>query len=143
VQSLTALPGTFLILLVCWGIDPAFSWTRWIVGGVVLAAATTSVVALLGLAVLRFPYSSGMTNGLTGLVMVFSALIVPPTALPRPLRLLSALLPQSQVMAWVRGGPATRLLLAIGLTVVFCAILVGALRRLEVSARRRALPLES
>ena len=143
VQSLTALPGTFVVLVAFWGLDGGFRWTRWIVGGLLLAAATTAVVGLLGLAVLRFRYSSGMTNGLTGLVMAFSALIVPASALPRPVRALSALLPQSHVMAWVRGGSATGLLLATGLTVVFLAGSVLALRRLEFSARRLALPLEA
>lgn len=143
VQSLTALPGTCLILVGLWGLDGSFRWARWLVGGLLLAAATTSVVGLLGLAVLRFRYSSGMTNGLTGLVMALSALIVPPSALPGPVRALSTVLPQSHVMAWVRGGSVTSLLLAVVLTAVFVAVTVAALRRLEFSARRLALPLES
>ncbi|MFF9018212.1 ABC transporter permease [Streptomyces sp. NPDC014870] len=141
-QSLTALPGTFVILALLWGIDGGFSWGRWLVGGVVLAFATSAVVGLLGFAVLRYPYSAGMTNGLTGLVLALSALIVPQSALPGPVRAVSLLLPQSHAMSWVRGGSWTELLSAVALTAVYCGLVVLSVRRVEQVARRHALPLE-
>ena len=142
-QSTTALPGTLLVLGGVWGLEDDFSWARWAVGGATIALATTSVVGLLGLAVLRFPYSSGMTNGLTGLAIAPSALIVPAAALPVPLRLVANVLPQSHAMAWVRGGGDAELALTVVLTAGFGLVLVGALRRIEHAARRRALALEA
>ncbi len=40
VQSLTALPGTLIVLGLLFGVDGGFDWTRWLVGGVLLAFAT-------------------------------------------------------------------------------------------------------
>lgn len=142
VQSLTALPGTFVVLALLWGVDDTFAWGRWLAGGVILALATSAVVGLLGFCVLRYPYSAGMTNGLTGLVMALSALVVPQSALPGPARAVSALLPQSHAMAWVRGGDHVQLLYALALTAVFTALVVLSVRRVEHLARRQALPLE-
>ncbi|GAB7183418.1 hypothetical protein ATKI12_3249 [Kitasatospora sp. Ki12] len=143
VQSLTALPGTLVILALLFGVDGGFDWARWLAGGVLLAFSTASVVGLLGFAVLRYPYSAGMTNGLTGLVMALSALIVPQSALPGPVQKLALVLPQSHVMAWVRGGGTAEVLWAAALTVVFSGLVVLAVRRLENMARRQALPLEA
>ncbi|MCX4692831.1 ABC transporter permease [Streptomyces sp. NBC_01408] len=143
VQSLTALPGTLVILVLLFGLGDGFDWTRWLIGGVLLAFSTASVVGLLGFAVLRYPYSAGMTNGLTGLVMALSALIVPQSALPGPVQKLAFVIPQSHVMAWVRGGGTGELLAALALTGVFCGLVVLAVRRLELIARRQALPLEA
>ncbi|NEB74305.1 ABC transporter permease [Streptomyces sp. SID14478] len=141
-QSLTALPGTLVILAVMWGIGEAFDWVRWIVGGVLLAASTASLVGLLGFAVLRYPYSAGMTNGLTGLVMALSALIVPQSALPGPVAKLAMLLPQSHAMAWVRGGNSIQVLWAVLLTALYSGLVVLSIKRLEKTARDQALPLE-
>jgi hypothetical protein len=142
-QSLVALPGTFVILALLWGIDEHFAWTRWIAGGVALAISTAAVVGLLAFAVLRFTYSAGMTNGLTSLIMALSALIVPQSALPAPVRAVASILPQSHVMAWVRGGDPAQLFLAAALTTVYGALIVLSIRRVEYLARRRALPLEA
>jgi ABC-type polysaccharide/polyol phosphate export permease len=142
IQSLTALPGTLLILVLFLGVDGNFSWFRWLVGGVVLAVATASVVGLLGFAILRFPYSAGMTNGLTSLVLALSALLVPQSALPGPVQRISLLLPQSHVMDWVRGASLTELLVSLGLTVVYSILIVLLIRRIEYLARRSALSLE-
>ncbi|MFI2642828.1 hypothetical protein [Streptomyces sp. NPDC018610] len=142
-QSLTALPGTLIVLGLLFGIDGSFDWVRWLVGGVLLAFATASVIGLLGFAVLRFPFSAGMTNGLTGLIMALSALIVPQSALPAPVRKLALIMPQSHVMAWIRGAGPERLLAAVLLTGFFCALVVLAVHRLENTVRRTALPLEA
>ncbi|MGW7361939.1 hypothetical protein ACWGI8_00565 [Streptomyces sp. NPDC054841] len=143
VQSLTALPGTLVILVLLFGVGDDFDWVRWLAGGVLLAFATASVVGLLGFAVLRFPYSAGMTNGLTGLVMALSALIVPQSALPGPVQKLALVIPQSHVMAWVRGSGTGELLAALALTGAYCGLVVLSVRRLESIARRQALPLEA
>ncbi|MEV7726868.1 hypothetical protein AB0P15_19235 [Streptomyces sp. NPDC087917] len=143
VQSLTALPGTLIILVLLFGLGDGFDWVRWSVGGVLLAFSTASVVGLLGFAVLRYPYSAGMTNGLTGLVMALSALIVPQSALPGPVQKIALVIPQSHVMAWVRGGGTGELLAALALTGLFCGLVVLAIRRLERTARHQALPLEA
>lgn len=142
-QSLTALPGTLVVLGLLFGIDGGFDWGRWLVGGVLLSFATASMIGLLGFAVLRFPFSAGMTNGLTGLVMALSALLVPESALPAPVRVLAQLVPQSHVMAWVRGAGPGQLLVAVVLTGFFCALVVLAVQRLEKTVRRDALPLEA
>ncbi|WP_440557499.1 hypothetical protein ACSP97_12375 [Streptomyces sp. SCPE 10] len=143
VQSLTALPGTLLVLGLLFGVDGGFDWTRWLVGGVLLSFATASVIGLLGFVVLRFPFSAGMTNGLTGLIMALSALIVPQSALPAPVRKVALIVPQSHVMAWIRGAGADQLLATVGLTAVFCALVVIAVQRLEKTVRHDALPLEA
>jgi hypothetical protein len=142
VQSLIALPGTFVILALIWGVDGGFAWSRWLVGGVLLALATASVVGLLAVAVLRFPYSAGMTNGLTGLIMALSALVVPQSALPGPVQAVAVLLPQSHVMAWVREGSAADLGIAGLLTLGYAVLVVLLVQRLETAARRESLPLE-
>ncbi|MGA5699820.1 hypothetical protein [Peterkaempfera bronchialis] len=142
VQTLIAVPGTFAVLALLWGVDDSFAWSRWLVGGVLLTLATMSVVGLLAAAVLRFPYSSGMVNGLTGLVMALSALVVPQSALPGPVRALAQLMPQAHVMAWVRGGSAGSLALALALTAGYAVLVVLLIRRVEYSARRDAVPME-
>jgi ABC-type polysaccharide/polyol phosphate export permease len=143
VQLLATLPGTLVILALLWGIDARFDWWRWAIGGVLLALSTTAVVGLLGFAVLRYPYSPGMTNGLTGLVMAFSALIVPVSALPGPVRSVAAILPQSHVMTWVRSGGVAQFLLAVVLTAGYVGLVVASMRRVEMIARNRALALEA
>lgn len=142
-QSLVSLPGTLVVLGLMFGIDSGFAWGRWLVGGVLLAFATASMIGLLGFAVLRFPFSAGMTNGLTGLIMALSALIVPQSALPGPVQALALIVPQSHVMAWIRGGGADQLVAAVALTGFFCVLVVLAVRRLEKTVRRDALPLEA
>ncbi|KMS72067.1 hypothetical protein ACM01_24650 [Streptomyces viridochromogenes] len=142
VQSLIALPGTFVVLALFWGIDSGFAWGRWLVGGVLLALATASVVGLLAVAVLRFPYSAGMTNGLTGLLMALSALIVPQSALPGPVRAAAFVLPQSHVMAWVRDGALGDIAAAVLLTVCYAVLVVLLVHRLEAAVRRKSVPLE-
>ncbi|MEU3608353.1 ABC transporter permease [Streptomyces sp. NPDC035033] len=142
VQTLVAVPGTFAVLALLWGLDGTFAWGRWLAGGALLTLATTAVVGLLAVAVLRFPYSSGMVNGLSGLVMALSALVVPQSALPAPVQAVSQLLPQAHVMAWVRGGPAGDVAVALALTAVYAAVVVLLVRRVEHTARRRAVPME-
>ncbi|GAA5044968.1 ABC transporter permease [Streptomyces similanensis] len=142
-QSVTALPGTLIVLGLLFGIDDGFDWVRWLVGGVMLSFATASVIGLLGFAVLRFPFSAGMTNGLTGLVMALSALIVPQSALPAPVQKLAMIMPQAHVMSWIRGAGPEQLLEAVALTGFFCALVVLAVQRLETTVRRNALPLEA
>ncbi|RSM61968.1 hypothetical protein DMB66_23175 [Actinoplanes sp. ATCC 53533] len=141
-QSLTALPGTLILLVVLWGVDDSFDWGRWAVGGVLLAFATAAVAGLLAVVILRFPFSSGMTNGLTGLVLAISALLVPRSALPSGLREISLFLPQAHVMGWVRGGSWNELAVAVALTAIYGGIVAALIRRVEFVARRRALPLE-
>jgi len=141
-QTLVAVPGTLAVLALLWGVDTGFDWSRWLVGGVLLTVSTMAVIGLLAVAVLRFPYSSGMVNGLTGLVLALSALLVPQSALPGPVRALAQLMPQAHVMSWVRDGSGADLVLALGLTVAYAAVVVLLIRRVEHSARRRAVPLE-
>jgi hypothetical protein len=143
VQSLTALPGTIVVLALLWGINGSFPWGRWLVGGLLLAPATGAVVGLLAVAVLRFPYSAGMTNGLVALVIALSALIVPQSALPGPVQKIALLLPQAHIMYWVRGGPASAIAVAVLLTLGYGALVVLLVRRVENTARRQALPLEA
>ncbi|MEU8001126.1 hypothetical protein AB0B66_08210 [Catellatospora sp. NPDC049111] len=142
-QSLFSIPGTFVFLLLMFGLEPGFDWTRWIVGTLALAVATTSVVGLLGYVVLRFPFSPGMTNGLVSLVLWMSALLVPVTALPLVLRVPAWVLPQSHIMAWVRGDGGDHLAIAAALTAVSAAAIVGSIRLLERAVRRHALLLEA
>lgn len=142
VQSAITLPGTLGFLALLWGIDGHFNWVRWIIGGLVLTFCTVSVLGLLGCAVLRFAYSAGMTNGLTGLLIALSALVVPRSAAPAPVAAIASLLPQSHVMGWVRGGGLDEMAIAIALGVTYCGLIIAALRRVERSARRLALPLE-
>lgn len=142
VQTLITVPGTFVALILLWGIDDGFAWGRWLVGGMLLAVSTTAVIGLLAVAVLRLPYSSGMVNGLTGLIMALSALVVPESALPKPVQAIAQLMPQAHVMTWVRGGSAGSLATAVALTVGYTVVVVLLLRRVEHSARRRAVPLE-
>jgi ABC-type multidrug transport system permease subunit len=142
VQSAVTLPGAFAFLALLWGIDGHFNWVRWIIGGLVLTFCTVSVMGLLGCAVLRFAYSAGMTNGLIGLFIALSALVVPRSAMPAPVAGVASLLPQSHVMGWVRGGGVDELAIAIGLGVIYCGLIIVAMRRVEQSARRLALPLE-
>jgi hypothetical protein len=141
-QSLIALPGTFVLMALFWDLSGGFAWDRWVLGGILLALATASVVGLLVVVVLRFPYSAGMTNGLTGLLTALSALIVPQSSLPGPARVISSLLPQSHVMAWVRTGSAPSADLAVLLTVCYTVLVVLLVKRLEAAARRKSLPLE-
>ncbi|RGC68151.1 hypothetical protein C5N14_14630 [Micromonospora sp. MW-13] len=143
VQSLLSIPGTLVFLVAMWGLAPRFDWPRWLVGTAVLAVATTSVMGLLGFVVLRFPFSPGMTNGIVGLVLSLSALLAPVSALPAVLRAPAWVLPQSQVMAWVRGGGTGHLLLGCLLSVVAAVAVVGLIRLLERSARRQSLSLEA
>lgn len=142
VQTLVAVPGTLAVLALLWGLDSGFDWSRWLIGGVLLTVATTAVVGLLAVAVLRLPYSSGMVNGLTGLVLALSALLVPQSALPGPIQTLTLLMPQAYVMDWVRGGSGVNLVVALGLTLAVAAVVVLLVRRVEHSARRHAVPLE-
>jgi ABC-type multidrug transport system permease subunit len=142
-QSLLSIPGTIIFLVVFYGVEPGFDWVRWFVGTVVLAGATTCVMGLLGCVVLRFPFSPGMTNGIVGLVLSLSALITPVSALPSALQSLAWVLPQSQVMAWVRGEGPVHLVLAWALSIIAVAAIVMAVWRLERAARRDALPLEA
>ncbi|WP_433498660.1 hypothetical protein ACQP1K_27925 [Sphaerimonospora sp. CA-214678] len=142
VQTLVTVPGAFVVLILIWGLDDGFAWGRWLVGGVLLAVSTTAVVGLLAVAVLRLPYSSGMVNGLTGLIMALSALVVPQSALPESVQVLAQSMPQAHVMTWVRGGSAGSLATAVALTVGYAVVVVLLLRRVEYSARRRAVPME-
>lgn len=142
VQTVVAVPGTLAVLALLWGLDTGFDWSRWLIGGVLLTVATTAVVGLLAVAVLRLPYSSGMVNGLTGLVLALSALLVPQSALPGPVRALAQLMPQAYVMSWVRGGSGIDLVVAIGLTIACAAVVVLLVRRVEHSVRRYAVPME-
>jgi hypothetical protein len=143
VQSVVALPGTIAIFAVLWRVDRHFSWPRWIVGGLVLDFCTVSVLGLLACVVLRFAYSAGMTNGLLGLLIALSALVVPRSAMPGPVGKIAFLFPQSYVMDWVRGGGLYELAVALGLGVIYCGLIVTTLRRVERSVRRLALPLEA
>lgn len=143
IQSLLSIPGTLAFLFAMWGIAPGFAWGRWLAGTLLLAAALTSVTGLLGYVVLRFPFSPGMTNGIVGLVLSLSALLAPVSALPAVLRPIAWVLPQTQVMAWVRGGAATHLIYAGALTVVAATAVVLAVRLLERSVRRHDIPLEA
>lgn len=142
VQSLLSIPGTFVFLVAMWGLTPDFDWLRWLVGTLLLAVATTAVLGLLGFIVLRFPFSPGMTNGLVGLTVSLSALLAPTTALPVVLRELAWLLPQSHVMAWVRGEGAVHLLLACLLSAGAATAVLASIRALERTVRRQALSLE-
>jgi ABC-type multidrug transport system permease subunit len=143
IQSLLSIPATLLFLVAMWGLAPRFDWSAWLFGTILLAVATTAVMGLLGFVVLRFPFSPGMTNGLVGLVLSLSALMAPVSALPSALRWLSWVLPQSHVMAWVRGEGSGHLILACGLSVVAAAAVAASIRLLERSARRHALLLEA
>ncbi|HEY1619157.1 MAG TPA: hypothetical protein VGG25_16160 [Streptosporangiaceae bacterium] len=141
VQSLISIPGTLLILGLLWGISPAFSWGRWLAGCLALAVATTAVAGLLTFVVLRYPFSPGMANGLVGVFMSLGALLVPASAFPPAVRLLAWLMPQSHVMAWVRGGGPGQLLIAAllsgaALTGVFLSV-----RGVERAARLHAISL--
>lgn len=142
VQSLVALPAMVLLSALMFDVNRGFAWTRWLVGGMLLAFATVSVVGLLGFVVLRLPYSPGMTNGILGLLVALSALVVPLSALPGPVRLVAVVLPQAHAMAWVRSGATSEALAAFGLAIGYCGLIVIALHRLEWITRRRGLPLE-
>jgi hypothetical protein len=100
-------------------------------------------MGLLGFVVLRFPFSPGMTNGLVGLVLSLSALLAPVSALPAGLRDVAWILPQSQIMAWVRGGGLVHLVLGVLLSGAAAGVVLGSIRLVERSARRRALSLEA
>lgn len=141
-QALISLPGTLLVLWLMWGISADFDWARWIVGGLGLALATTAVVGLMAYFLLRFPTSPGMTNGLAGILIALGALLVPGSALPTFMRWLAWALPQSHVMAWVRGAHVTELGLAAVLCGVFLAAILVSIRRVERAARGRAISLE-
>lgn len=141
-QALVSLPGTLLVLVLAWGITPDFDWFRWLTGGLLLAIATTAVVGLLAYFLLRFPSSPGMTNGLTGILIALSALLVPNAALPAVVQPIAWLIPQSHVMAWTRGGDIPQILIALGQVVVFSAVVLASLRRLERIAREQSVPLE-
>lgn len=142
VQSLVALPGTLVVLVALFRLDSHFSWTRWLAGGVLLAVSTASVAALLCFVVLRYPYSPGMTNGIPGLLVAVSALVVPASALPGPVRAIARILPQPYVMQWVRGGGAAEVGAALAIAALYCCLVVLAVRRVEATARRKAIPLE-
>ncbi len=142
-QALVSLPGTTLVLALLWGVEADFDWFRWLVGGVALAVATTSVVGLMAFVLLRYPVSPGMTNGLVGILMSLGALLVPEAALPGPVRVLAWVIPQSHVMAWVRGAGDVRLLVALVLTAITIAVMVLLLRHLERVVRARSISLEA
>jgi hypothetical protein len=143
VQALISLPGTTVVLALLWGVQPGFAWSRWLVGGVVLAVATTSVVGLMAFVLLRYPVSPGMTNGLVGILMSLGALLVPERALPGPVRVLAWLTPQSHAMAWVRGAGDIRLLMALALSAIAIAGMVLLIRYLERVVRARSISLEA
>lgn len=141
VQSLIAIPGTLLLLGLLWGISPSFGWARWLAGSLALAVSTTSVAGLLAFVVLRYPFSPGMANGLVGVFMSLSALLVPASAFPPVVRVLAWLTPQSHVMAWVRGaGPGELLIAALESGAALAGVLLS-VRRVERAARLHAISL--
>ncbi|TDD07744.1 ABC transporter permease [Nonomuraea deserti] len=143
VQSLISLPGTLLMLTLIWGMSPNFDWSRWFLGGLCLAVATTALVGLLSYSLLRFPSSPGMTNGLTGVLIALSTLLVPSTALPPFMQPIAWLVPQSHVMAWVHGGAVAELATALSQSTLIYLVILLSVRRVEHAARARAIPLEA
>ncbi len=141
-QSLISLPGTLVFLVAIWGLVPGFDWLRWLVGGVCLAVTTTAAVGLLGYFLLRYPFSPGATNGLAGILIALSALLVPASALPDGVRPISWLVPSSHVMTWVGGGGTGQLLLALGEAAAAYLVIYLSLERVQWLARERGNLLE-